>query len=314
LTESTLASLLEGKRVLLLAGVRPTRFRPAWWNQAQPLGHVIREHPALEGIPHEGWAGLQFYWLLEGGRMVGKKGQPPGCEPIFYVINRDGTTECGLVSEFRVGEGRLMVCGLNVLPHLKDDPAASVLLDGMIGYLGGKKLVPAPAVSAKGLEEMGLMPLPDLTGFSKVIRSSEKRRYPSFLGERMMHVTRALEGAPPLAWLTKRVPKRLPSEGRTTFTWIGGCGWVSQPRSSFRLLCNGKAVLDLSVNLKSAQWGGAEGAVLDYRVRSANAEDSSGIFSLTVPNAWLEPGEQATLEIVGLLGASERWFSVYEVR
>jgi len=155
--------------------------------------------------------------------------------------------------------------------------------------------------------------LPELTAFSRVIQSAERRNYPSFLRWRTIHITRAVEHALPLVWNTKPVPQTLPPEGWTTFTWIGGCGCVSQPNSVFTLLCDDRPVLDLFVTVKSAQWGGADGSVLEYRMRGANNDDSSGIFSLTVPNSWLNPGEETTLKIGGLPAASQRWFAVYEV-
>ena len=91
-------------------------------------------------------------------------------------------------------------------------------------------------------------------------------------------------------------------------------GHLGQPAGKFTLRLNGKAVLDFGVSLNDQTWQSADGKVrMSYTVMENNAEDSNGVVLLEVVGGLLEPGQPATLEVIGSAANSQRWFGVYLV-
>lgn len=85
-------------------------------------------HPALEGLPHEGFCGWQFRRLMEGGKAVQIEADVP-FDPIVDVAS---SVKCvvrqAALFEYRIGEGRLLVCSFR---FAESDPAATWLRTGL---------------------------------------------------------------------------------------------------------------------------------------------------------------------------------------
>ncbi len=114
--DDLLAAMGRGERVLLL-GKGPfkslrTSFRIGLAGRTS--GHyatIIKPgHPALEGMPHEGFCGWQFRRLMQNGAAVQLEAGVP-FDPIVEVAASDKyLIRQAMLFEYKVGEGRLLVC------------------------------------------------------------------------------------------------------------------------------------------------------------------------------------------------------------
>ena len=114
--DDLLAAMGRGERVLLL-GKGPfkslrTSFRIGLAGRTS--GHyatIIKSgHPALEGMPHEGFCGWQFRRLMQNGAAVQLEAGVP-FDPIVEVAASDKyLIRQAMLFEYKVGEGRLLVC------------------------------------------------------------------------------------------------------------------------------------------------------------------------------------------------------------
>ena len=109
------------------------------------LGHagtVFHSHPIWNRFSNSGYADWQFYPMMDGCTSMVNDAEMPPFTPIielipsFKLIRRKS-----LLSEFAVGLGRLMVCGLRLDA---DDPAAAHMKRLLLDYLGRRNFVPAP--------------------------------------------------------------------------------------------------------------------------------------------------------------------------
>jgi hypothetical protein len=152
LTDPLLQRLVGGRRVLLLGnGSVPgetLRFKSPWWFPGpgdSNLGTIVRDHPALDSFPHEGWCDLVWFDMVQGSRAVVHDGARLSVPPIIQAIDLPLRQETrSLLFEARVGEGRLLVCTLNLTSDvIAHDPAARWLLDGLVRYARSDQFQPA---------------------------------------------------------------------------------------------------------------------------------------------------------------------------
>jgi len=149
---------LEGRRDL---------FKGVIWDRGDNLGAIIRDHPALGALPHEGYLDWQLAPLVHHGVKVNLDDFPVETEPIVQGVGRPvrdrmhamkmGIKDIqpaitfrrwGWLFELSVGKGRLLVCGLN----LNDpSPAGDCLLGAMLNYLDDPTGVPSATIDADTL-------------------------------------------------------------------------------------------------------------------------------------------------------------------
>ena len=147
LTEETIRFLADGGACLLTGGfpgeAMPEHFRPH--TSGRSLGHaggIPHDHPLWKRFPHDGFADWQFFPMMTDSHSLVTDPEMPEYRPIlelipsFKLIRRKS-----LLSEFRVGRGRLMVCGLRLTA---DDPAARWMEHILLDYLAGRDYAPAP--------------------------------------------------------------------------------------------------------------------------------------------------------------------------
>ena len=160
--DGLLAAMARGERVVLFGAgpfkSLPTTFRigmagRCWGNYAT----VIKpDHPVFRDFPHDGYCGWQFRRLMEGGRAVQLEAGVP-FDPIVdvassvkYVIRQ------AAMFEYRVGEGRLLVCSFN---FKWDDPAAAWLRERIVSYAGSPAFEPAQSIAPGQLRAVADAPL-----------------------------------------------------------------------------------------------------------------------------------------------------------
>jgi beta-galactosidase len=129
LNPPTLAALAAGKTVLYLglADLKPIEpgVKLGWWNLGKQRGTAIAEHPLWWDFPQEGYLSPAMFALI--GRAVPTSEMLSNVEPLMV-----GHSDAGYllhVFAAKVGPGKLLACGLNVLA---DRPEGAYLLDQMI--------------------------------------------------------------------------------------------------------------------------------------------------------------------------------------
>ena len=155
LDASVLERLEKGDRVLLLdpEGVFPTEktnYRLSSWDGGGPSGTVIDAgHPALRGMPHDGWADLHFYPLIQGSKSVFLEPLPAHIEPIVRCIDRPNRlAHRAYLFEAAVGRGKLLVSGFNLS---RSEPATEFLLGELKRYASGPEFAPTAEIPVQWL-------------------------------------------------------------------------------------------------------------------------------------------------------------------
>ncbi|MBI4026440.1 MAG: hypothetical protein HY360_15755 [Verrucomicrobia bacterium] len=178
LTERLDAALVEymrgGGRVLLVATeglVRPhpmlfpaqPYYAGIWYFFTPPAnygpyedgqnGTIIRNHPMLGGLPHEGFADLQFFRLIENAPPIDLAPLDLGqAEPVIRVIHRYPVFRpLAYLIEGRCGRGGLILCALDLNPAF---PEARYLLCRICEYATGAGFLPAQDLSHAALDRI----------------------------------------------------------------------------------------------------------------------------------------------------------------
>ncbi len=161
------AGLDAGKKVLMLAS-RNTLLKPGqgspttvFWSpilftRQKNFGMGILcdpKHPALAEFPTESHADWQWWELLEGSYNMALDGTPRDFRPIVQVIdNFIGNRKLGNLLEARVGNGRLMVCSMNIAGIDDARPAARQMLRSILGYMASDAFRPKQALTFAELD------------------------------------------------------------------------------------------------------------------------------------------------------------------
>lgn len=115
------------------------------------LATVIADHPAMSGFPHEGFCGWQFRRMMEGGSAVVFADGIP-FDPIVEVASSPkNPIRQSILFEFRVGKGRLLVCGFRFCDN---DPAACWLKSRLVAYAQSEWFAPVHTLTKEQLYKM----------------------------------------------------------------------------------------------------------------------------------------------------------------
>lgn len=143
-------TLQDGKNVLLLGASPftslPTSFQMALAGRtAGNLATVIKDHPVLEKMPHNGFCGWQFRRLLEKGSAVCFETDEVPFDPIVEVVSTHKfAIRQSVLFEFNALGGKLLVCGFNFSDA---DPAAGWLKNCLIEYAQSEAFDPVHTLS-----------------------------------------------------------------------------------------------------------------------------------------------------------------------
>ncbi len=156
------AALANGDRVLLF-GAGPFKSLPTTYRIGMAgrtsgnFATVVKAgHPALEGMPHDGFCGWQFRRLMEGGRAVQLEADVP-FDPIIDVASAvKFPIRQAALFEYRVGEGRLLVCSF---AFRASDPAAEWLRARLVDYAAGDAFNPSARLTPAQLHAVINAPL-----------------------------------------------------------------------------------------------------------------------------------------------------------
>lgn len=155
--EQLQAYMSQGKRVLIF-GTEPFASSPATFQLSiagRTNGHlatVIAKHPLTDKLPHEGFCGKQFENMLNGANAVILDGAPGVHNPIIDIAaSYKNAKKEALLFEYRIGDGRLLVCGLKLA---ENDPAASWLKSRIIAYVNSDDFAPSACLTASELSRI----------------------------------------------------------------------------------------------------------------------------------------------------------------
>lgn len=149
-----LERMARGERVLLLGGApfptEKTDYQPSVAGRTNGhLASVLTDHPALGDFPHEGYCGHQFARMLkDGAAIVLDRPELPFAPIAEIATTYKNARREALIAEYRVNDGRLLVCGL----RLDDgDPAARYLRERLYAYAISEDFTPRTAISLSAL-------------------------------------------------------------------------------------------------------------------------------------------------------------------
>jgi len=146
-------------------------------------------------------------------------------------------------------------------------------------------------------------------GLTKLLYASEQLDYPSWLGRLPLHHCRQTDGKSRVTWETTLLPS---SGNEASFILAAAMGLKSQPGRTFVLSINGKPAVEFDVTLADGVWESADGRVqLKYVVMEANAEDSNGMLTISMPRELAKA--PVRFEVTGAAAGSQRWFGIYDL-
>jgi hypothetical protein len=163
--DEAVAELAKGGKVLYTgssAKCTTSHFKPVYWSAGlfkqadadlSSLGYSVQcNHPAFGGFPTEDWADWHWYNLVEGGIKHRLAEVLCSIDPIVMPVpDLHYSTFMGTLFELSVGDGRLMVCGLN-LSH-EELPEVRAMKKSLLAYMASDAFNPTISVDIEKFKE-----------------------------------------------------------------------------------------------------------------------------------------------------------------
>ncbi|MCX6224865.1 MAG: beta-galactosidase [Bacteroidia bacterium] len=133
-------------------------FSSIFWNTAWTRGqapHTLGilcnpEHPALKNFPTEYYSTFQWWDILSQAKPLILDGINPAPQPIVRIIDDWFTNRSlGLVIEAKVGKGKLIITGADLLRNLDKRPAARQLLMSLRQYAASLAFQPVAGLTVE---------------------------------------------------------------------------------------------------------------------------------------------------------------------
>lgn len=165
MTNDTLACLENGESVVLLPhgsflpGSRRMGFRGVYWTgawgQNGGTGLLIdSDHPALAGFPTKEHSDWQWQGVTQGAmsiplpKALGREAMIVENLKAFHHPEREGA-----VFEMRVGEGKLLVCGFDLINNLEQRHAARAMRRSLLAYAASDQFNPKVSMSPETVSD-----------------------------------------------------------------------------------------------------------------------------------------------------------------
>jgi hypothetical protein len=109
-------------------------------------------HPIFTDFPTEYHSNWQWWSIVKNSRPLILDKTPAAYKPVIQVIdNVERNHKLGLVFEFRVGKGSLLVC-MSDLRKIQDKPEARQLYVSILNYMASNSFNPVQEVSFEDLK------------------------------------------------------------------------------------------------------------------------------------------------------------------
>ncbi len=175
LDKTILAQLNQGEKVLLFPATGdvkensvPGLFPPEFWNYGMfkgisewlkkpvssgTLGILTNpEHPVFNSFPTDFHTNWQWFSIIKASNALILDHTSKDYRPIVQVIdNLERNHKLGLLFEFKVGEGKLLVC-MSRLMEIMDKPEARQLYQSMISYMDSDDFNPTYTMTFEELD------------------------------------------------------------------------------------------------------------------------------------------------------------------
>lgn len=177
LSKNILTQLEAGGKVLLLPDGESVKknsvaglFPPDFWNYGMfkgisewvkkpvspgTLGLLINpEHPLFKEFPTDSHTNWQWYSIIKASHPLNLNLTDKSYRPIVQVIdNLERNNKYGMIFEFKVGTGKLLVC-MSKINVIQDKPEAAQLYRSIVNYMNSADFNPKEQISEKLLMEL----------------------------------------------------------------------------------------------------------------------------------------------------------------
>ncbi|TZF82671.1 beta-galactosidase [Pedobacter sp. BS3] len=173
LDDKAIATLNRGGNVLLTlkkGSVKPDKggnvklgFSSIFWNTAWTRGQgpttlgilCNPKHPALRNFPTQYHSNWQWWDAVTHASTIKLDEVSPDLQPIVRVIDDWFTAKpLGLIFECRIGKGKLLVSGIDLLTDAENRPEARQLLYSLKNYMAGGQFNPAAQVDLQRIKAL----------------------------------------------------------------------------------------------------------------------------------------------------------------
>lgn len=172
LTHSVFEELKKGGTILLIPDANkiehciPGAFQSDFWcypmfksfNPPGTLGILCNSnHPVFKEFPTEFHSDWQWWHLVKNSCSVVLDHMPADLQILVQTIdNFERNHKLGLIFEAKAGQGRLLVCGTDLI-SLQDKPEAKQLLYSLLSYMESNKFAPKAELTEQNLTQAGLL-------------------------------------------------------------------------------------------------------------------------------------------------------------
>lgn len=177
LNQEVLEKLLAGQKVLYFPKTEaisdkslPGLFPPEFWNYGMfkqisesnrkpispgTLGILTNpEHPIFDNFPTDFYTNWQWFSIIKASNSLILDNTLSDYRPIVQVIdNLERNHKLGMIFEFKVGDGKLLVCSSQLL-RITDKPEAAQLYRSMLKYMGSENFQPGYVIGEKELNRL----------------------------------------------------------------------------------------------------------------------------------------------------------------
>lgn len=177
LNTDVISLLKQGQKVLLFPTAESVKdksvaglFPPDFWNYGMfkrisenvnkpvspgTLGLLMNpDHPLFNNFPTDFYTNWQWWSIVKASRALELNKTTPEYRPMVQVIdNLERNNKYGLIFEFAVGDGKLLVC-MAPLSDMPDDPAARQLYVSIINYMESEEFAPGYSVEQNLLSDL----------------------------------------------------------------------------------------------------------------------------------------------------------------
>jgi hypothetical protein len=112
------------------------------------------QHPVFNEFPTEFHSNWQWWPIVKKSRPFILDNAPAKYSPIVQVVdNIERNHKLGLIFEFSVGKGKLLVC-MSELRSIQDKPEAKQLYSSVLKYMSSDKFKPATLLTPAELKKL----------------------------------------------------------------------------------------------------------------------------------------------------------------
>jgi hypothetical protein len=160
---TVLLTLKKGTLSKEMGGDIKIGFSSIFWNTAWTRGqapHTLGilcnpKHPALAEFPTEYYSNFQWWDAMSHSGAINMSSLPAGINPIIRVIDDWFTNRpLALAFEAKVGKGRILVSGIDLLTDLEKRPEANQLLFSFKKYMSGPNFNPNTSLGTDVLKSL----------------------------------------------------------------------------------------------------------------------------------------------------------------